>query len=110
MSALDEEHRGELRSSRLRQHWMRSAEASLGASYAVHPNMMSNTGGVMSHGHGIIYTQSSKLKLITMSSAAVESAGAYVNLCFRHWTEWPFETKECVESMLLILDRIMCNS
>ena len=51
-------------------------EASLGVSYAVHPNMKSHTGGGMSHGHGIIYTRSSKPKLIMICSTAVKGAGA----------------------------------
>lgn len=42
------------------------------AAYAVHPNMRSHTGGLMSMGYGSIHTRSAKQKLNTKSSTESE--------------------------------------
>jgi hypothetical protein len=46
------------------------------ASYAVHPDMRSHTGGVMSFGTGGLIGKSSKQKLNTKSSTEAETVGA----------------------------------
>ena len=46
------------------------------ASYGVHPDMKSHTGGVMSLGRGVIMSKSSKQKLNTKSSTEAELVGA----------------------------------
>jgi hypothetical protein len=46
------------------------------ASYAVHPDMKSHTGGVMSMGTGVLAYKSSKQNLNTKSSTEVELVGA----------------------------------
>ena len=45
------------------------------ASYAVHPDMRSHTGGAMSLGQGVIYGTSTRQKLTTKSSTEAELAG-----------------------------------
>ena len=55
------------------------------ASYAVHRDMKSHTGGVMSLGHGIFHHKSSKQKLNTKSSTEAELVGASDYLT---WTLW----------------------
>ena len=45
------------------------------ASFAVHPNMRSHTGGVMSMGRGMIHCRSSKQKLNTKSTTESELVG-----------------------------------
>lgn len=45
------------------------------ASYAVHPNMRSHTGGGMSMGTGVLHAKSSKQKLNTKSSTEAELVG-----------------------------------
>ena len=46
------------------------------ASYGVHPDMRSHTGGTMSLGHGVLNTMSAKQKLNTKSSTESEVVGA----------------------------------
>jgi hypothetical protein len=46
------------------------------ASYAVHPDMKSHTGGAMSLGRGVIYSSSKQQKLNTKSSTETELVGA----------------------------------
>jgi len=46
------------------------------ASYGVHPDMKSHTGGVLSLGRGVIMSKSSKQKLNTKSSTEAELVGA----------------------------------
>jgi hypothetical protein len=55
------------------------------ASYAVHRDMRGHTGGVISLGHGVIHSKSSKQKLNTKSSTESEIVGAsdYIP-----WTLW----------------------
>ena len=45
------------------------------ASYAVHPNMRSHTGGTISMGRGVVHAKSSKQKLNTKSSTEAEVVG-----------------------------------
>ena len=45
------------------------------ASYAVHPDMKSDTGGFMSLGKGTVYATSTKQKLNTKSSTEAELVG-----------------------------------
>ena len=46
------------------------------ASFAVHPNMRSHTGGYISMGNGTLYASSKKQKINTQSSTEVELVGA----------------------------------
>ena len=46
------------------------------ASYDVHPDMRSHTGGTMSLGHGVLNTMSAKQKLNTKSTTESEVVGA----------------------------------
>ena len=46
------------------------------ASYVTHPDMRSHIGGVISLGHGIINSKSSKQKINTKGSTEVELVGA----------------------------------
>ena len=58
------------------------------ASYATHPNMRSHTGGVISLGHGIINSKSSKQKINTKSSTEAELVGASDFISHTMWTDW----------------------
>jgi hypothetical protein len=51
------------------------------ASYAVHPDMKSHTGGAVSFGTGAALSKSSKQKLNTKSSTEAELVGASVTIC-----------------------------
>jgi hypothetical protein len=51
------------------------------ASYAVHPDMKSHTGGAVSFGTGAALSKSSKQKLNTRSSTEAELVGASVTIC-----------------------------
>jgi hypothetical protein len=55
------------------------------ASFAVHPNMRSHTGGVMSMGRGMIHCRSSKQKLNTKSSTEAELVGTSEYVPFNIW-------------------------
>ena len=57
------------------------------ASYAVHPDMKSHTGGVMSFGTGGFICKSSKQKLNTNSSTEAEVAGASDYIPNTLWTQ-----------------------
>ena len=47
------------------------------ASYAVHSDMKSHTGGTLSLGHGSVYSLSTEHKLVSRSSAEAELIGVY---------------------------------
>ena len=55
------------------------------AAYAVHPDMKSQTGGLMSLGHGAIHCKSSKQKLNTKSSTESELVGMSDYLPYNLW-------------------------
>ena len=55
------------------------------ASFAVHNNMRSHTGGTMSYGWGIIHAKSSKQKLNTKSSTEAEVVGLSEYLPYNIW-------------------------
>ena len=55
------------------------------ASYAVHPNMRSHTGGCMSFGTGTIHARSTKQKLNTKSSTESELVGVSDYLPYNIW-------------------------
>ena len=55
------------------------------ASFAVHPNMRSHTGGVMSMGRGMIHCRSSKQKLNTKSTTESELVGTSEYVPFNIW-------------------------
>ena len=57
------------------------------AAYAVHPDMRSQTGGVMSLGHGMIHCKSSKQKLNTKSSTEAELVGISDYLPYNLWAK-----------------------
>jgi hypothetical protein len=57
------------------------------ASYAVHPDMKSHTGGVMSFGTGGIICKSTKQKLNTKSSTEAEVVGASDYLPHTLWVK-----------------------
>ena len=55
------------------------------AAYAVHPDMKGHTGGVMSLGHGVVHSRSSKQKINTKSSTESELVGVSEYLPFHIW-------------------------
>jgi hypothetical protein len=55
------------------------------ASYAVHPNMRSHSGGTISFGHGVVHSKSSKQKLNTKSSTEAEVVGVSEYLPYNIW-------------------------
>ena len=55
------------------------------ASYAVHPNMRSHTGGTMSLGWGVLHAKSSKQKLNTKSSTEAELIGVSDYIPYNIW-------------------------
>jgi hypothetical protein len=57
------------------------------ASYAVHPDMKSHTGGVMSMGHGAVYATSTRQKITTRSSTEAELVGVHDVLPQILWTK-----------------------
>jgi hypothetical protein len=57
------------------------------ASYAVHPDMKSHTGGVVSFGIGAVMSKSSKQKLNTKSSTEAELVGASDYLPYPIWAK-----------------------
>ena len=58
------------------------------ASSATHPDMRSHTGGVISLGHGVINSKSSKQKINTKSSTEAELVGASDFISHTMWTSW----------------------
>jgi hypothetical protein len=56
------------------------------ASYAVHVDMKSHTGGTLSLGKGSIYSTSSKQKLVTRSSTEAEVVGVHDLMPQLIWT------------------------
>lgn len=56
------------------------------ASYETHTDMKGHTGGLMSLGHGVIHTKSSKQKLNTKSSTESELVGASDYIPWAVWT------------------------
>ena len=58
------------------------------ASYAVHKDMKSHTGGVMTFGRGGIACKSTKQKLVTKSSTAAELVGASEYLPSTIWVQY----------------------
>ncbi len=57
------------------------------ASFAVHPNMKSHTGGAISFGRGVIHAKSSKQKINTKSSTEAELVGVSEYLPYHIWIE-----------------------
>ncbi len=57
------------------------------ASFAVHPNMKSHTGGAISFGKGVIHAKSSKQKINTKSSTEAELVGVSEYLPYHIWDE-----------------------
>jgi hypothetical protein len=57
----------------------------INAAFAVHPNMRSHTGGVMSLGWGALHTKSSKQKLTTKSSTEAEVVGLSEYIPYNIW-------------------------
>jgi len=57
------------------------------ASYAVHPNMRSHTGGLMSLGRGILHGKSSKQKMNTKISTESELVGLSEYIPYSLWME-----------------------
>ena len=55
------------------------------ASYAIHDNMRSHTGGMMSFGIGALHTKSTKQKLNTKSSTEAELVGVSEYLPYHIW-------------------------
>ena len=55
------------------------------ASYAVHPNMRSHTGGLISFGLGIVHGNASEQKLNVKSSTEAEVVGLSDNLPYTLW-------------------------
>jgi hypothetical protein len=63
------------------------------ASYAVHPDMKSHTGGIMSLGRGAVYAMSAKQKLNTKSSTESELVGVADMLPQMLWTRYFMEAQ-----------------
>jgi hypothetical protein len=63
------------------------------AAYAVHPDMKSHTGGLMSLGKGAIYGASTKQKLNTKSSTEAELVGVNDVMCQILWTRYFLEAQ-----------------
>jgi hypothetical protein len=63
------------------------------ASYAVHPDMRSHTGGAMSMGSGVIYGSSTRQKLTTKSSTKAELVGASNIMPQVLWTRYLLEAQ-----------------
>ena len=63
------------------------------ASYAVHPNMKSHTGGAISLGRGVIYGISKRQKLNTKSSTESEVVGADDVMPQMLWTRYFLEAQ-----------------
>ena len=61
------------------------------AAYAVHNNMQSHTGGIISLGHGVISSKSSKQKINTKSSTEAELVGACDFIPNTLWVKWFLE-------------------
>ena len=55
------------------------------AAYAIHPDMRSQTGGLMSFGHGAVHCKSAKQKLNTKSSTESELVGISDYLPYNIW-------------------------
>ena len=55
------------------------------AAFAVHPNMRSQTGGIMSFGWGALHARSSKQKLNTKSSTEAELVGLSEYIPYNIW-------------------------
>ena len=72
------------------------------ASYAMHDDMKSHTGGVMSFGRGVISTKSTKQKLNTKSSTEAEVVGVSDYLPSTIWTEnfWSHQGNNLEESII----------
>ena len=58
------------------------------ASYAVHDDMKSHTGGVITFGHGGIACKSTKQKVVTKSSTEAELVGASEYLPSTIWVQY----------------------
>ena len=74
------------------------------ASYGVHHDMKSHTGGVMSMGTGAAYSTSTKQKLNTKSSTEAEPVGIDDVLPQAHWTKSFMEAQGYGVSTLLNQD------
>jgi len=61
------------------------------AAYAVHNDMQSHTGGIISLGHGVISSKSSKQKINTKSSTEAELVGACDFIPNTLWVKWFLE-------------------
>ncbi len=75
------------------------------ASYAVHPDMKSHSGGAMSLGKGVIYGTSKRQKLNTKSSTEAELAGVNDVMPQILWTRYFLEAQRYgVEDSLVYQD------
>jgi hypothetical protein len=63
------------------------------ASYAVHEDMKSHTGGVVSFGRGAVMSKSSKQRLNTKSSMEAELVGASDYLPYPIWAKYFLEAQ-----------------
>ena len=63
------------------------------ASYAVHNDMRSHTGGTMSLGRGVIHSKSSKQRINTKSSTESEVVGVSDYLPYNIWVEYFLEAQ-----------------
>jgi hypothetical protein len=77
------------------------------ASYAVHPDMRSHTGGVISMGTGVVINRSSKQKISTKSSTEAELVGATDFLPPTIWSKMFLEAQgHKVESNIIHQDNM----
>ena len=74
------------------------------AAFAVHPDMKSHTGGLLSYGKGAIQTVSRKQKLNTKSSTQAELVGADDILSSLLWTRYFMEAQGYKQNPTLMQD------
>ena len=77
------------------------------ASYSVHPNMKGHTGGTMSLGKGLVYSTSTKQKLVARSSTESEVISVHDVLPQAIWTTNFLKDQGCkVEQSVLYQDNM----
>eukprot|EP00978_Attheya_sp_CCMP212_P034632 scaffold146129_cov35-Attheya_sp.AAC.1 len=75
------------------------------ASYAVHPDMRSHTGGTLSLGKGSVYSTSTRQKLNTKSSTEAELVGMSDVMSQILWTRYFMEAQGyCIDDNVLAQD------
>jgi len=76
------------------------------ASYAVHPDMKSHTGGCLSFGIGVLLAMSTKQKLNTKSSTEAEEVGASDYLPCNVWVRMSMEVQGYIRENIYYQDNM----